>query len=406
LEDNRLETSGGLSVLTIERHILCCDSKISVNILVVMLMLFQLAFSWRSTIEAANRNLSLIFCVWKQMVTLREIAKAVGVSSATVSRVLNFDATLSVTAETRRNIIEKAEALNYETPRNRIRKLALKIPKIALVHFLSPDQELVDPYYVGLRLGVERRCQSHGIESTKLYHTDALPNATVLRNASGVIIVGPYDEGGLEWLSKNSRHLVFADFCPDSDEFDSVQNDLVLATLKLLNALVDMDYRRIAFVGWSESRGAGHYEEVRCRTFIDWQKERGKFEQRLCLTDRNTEECGYNLVHQIMKGTKRPDVIVTASDNMAVGAYRALHELELKIGEDIAVASFNDISVAQFLHPPLSTTRLPAEEIGEAAVELLLERMAGREIGKRITLASKIIWRSSTRKPHRGKIVK
>jgi LacI family transcriptional regulator len=97
---------------------------------------------------------------------------------------------------------------------------------------------------------------------------------------------------------------------------------------------------------------------------------------------------------------------VTASDNMAVGAYRALHELELKIGEDIAVASFNDISVAQFLHPPLSTTRLPAEEIGEAAVELLLERMAGREIGKRITLASKIIWRSSTRKPHRGKIVK
>ena len=340
------------------------------------------------------------------MVTIREIAKAVGVSSATVSRVLNFDATLSVTAETRRNIIEKAEALNYETPRNRTRKAKNSSEKIALVHFLSPDQELVDPYYVGLRLGVERRCQSHGIESTKLYNSNGLSSASVLRNASGVIVVGPYAEGGLEWLSKNSRNLVFADFCPVSDEFDSVQNDLELATLKLLNALAEMDYRRIAFVGWAESRGAGPYEEVRCRTFIEWQKQYGKFEQRLCLTDRNTEECGYNLVHQLMKTGKRPDVIVTASDNMAVGAYRALHELHLEIGEDIAVASFNDISVAQFLHPPLSTIRLPAEEIGEAAVELLLERMAGREIGKRLTLASKIIWRSSTRKPQRSKIVK
>jgi LacI family transcriptional regulator len=55
------------------------------------------------------------------MVTLKEIAQSVGVSTATVSRVLNFDLTLSVTAETRRAIIEKAEALNYETPRRRPR---------------------------------------------------------------------------------------------------------------------------------------------------------------------------------------------------------------------------------------------------------------------------------------------
>lgn len=133
------------------------------------------------------------------MVTLREIAKAVGVSGATVSRVLNFETKLSVTAETRRNIIEKAEALNYETPRIRSRKAEHKVRTIALVHFLSPDQELVDPFYVGLRLGVERRYKSHGIESTKLYHTGALPKPAVLRNASGVIIAGPYGEGGLEW---------------------------------------------------------------------------------------------------------------------------------------------------------------------------------------------------------------
>jgi LacI family transcriptional regulator len=336
------------------------------------------------------------------MVTLREIAKAVGVSSGTVSRVLNFDATLSVGAETRRAIIETAEALNYETPRNRSRKAEPNARKIALVHFLSPDQELVDPYYVGLRLGVERRCRSQGIESMKLYRSDLLPNPSVLRSASGVIVVGPYDEAGLAWLAKASRHLVFADFSPISDEFDSVQNDLQLATQKLLNALHAMDYRRIAFIGWPESRGSGPFDEVRCRTYIAWSKERGSFDKHLCLTDKNTEESGYNLGQKLMEGPKQPDVIVTGSDNMAVGVYRALHERGLRIGEDVAVASFNDISVAQFLHPPLTTIRLPAEEIGEAAVDLLLERVAGRSIGKRVILASQLIWRGSTRRPQRS----
>ena len=78
------------------------------------------------------------------MVTLKEIANVVGVSTATVSRVLNFDATLSITAKKRQAIIETAEALNYATPRNRNRANAQGLSKVALVHFLRPEQELID----------------------------------------------------------------------------------------------------------------------------------------------------------------------------------------------------------------------------------------------------------------------
>ena len=332
------------------------------------------------------------------MVTISEIAKSVGVSNATVSRVLNFDSTLSVTADTRRAILERAEALNYETPRRRKQNLNPQIGKIILMHFLSPDQELIDPYYISLRLGVERRCQKLGIEITKLYKTEQSPNPAVLKKAFGVIVVGPYRETALEWLASNCKHLVFADFCPDSDEFDSVRNDYVHATQKLLDGLAAMDYRRIAFIGWAETQGAGPYDEVRCRTYIDWAKRMGFFDRNLCLTARNNEECGYELTLKLLKRAKRPDAIVTGNDNMAVGAYRALHEHSIEIGKDIAVASFNDISVAQFLHPPLSTIRLPSEEIGATAVDLLLERAAGRTIGKQVTLASQLIWRGSTRK--------
>ena len=124
------------------------------------------------------------------MVTLKEIARAVGVSSGTVSRVLNFDQTLSVSAKTRQTIIETAEAMKYEPPRARNRANQQGLSKIALVHYLRPDQELVDPYYVALRLGIESRCQALKIETVKVYHTDSLPEASLLQGASGIIAIG------------------------------------------------------------------------------------------------------------------------------------------------------------------------------------------------------------------------
>ncbi len=333
------------------------------------------------------------------MVTLKEIAKAVGVSTATVSRVLNFDQTLSVTEKTRQAIIETAEAMKYETPRARNRTYQQGLSKVALVHYLRPEQELVDPYYVGLRLGIESRCQALKIETIKVYHTDRLPEASLLRAASGIIAIGRHDEAEIAWLKRHNRNLVFADFTPPTDEVDSVESDLMLATRKLLQSLTLAGYRRIAFAGWVDVYDgvAPTQPERRCRAYMQWAKQAGTFDERLCLTGSKTEESGYELTRRILALPDRPDALVTANDNMAVGAYRAIIEMGLRIPDDIAVASFNDISVAQFMNPPLTTVHLPAEEIGEGAVELLLERIGGRELPKRVTLATSLRWRASTR---------
>jgi LacI family transcriptional regulator len=335
------------------------------------------------------------------VVTLKEIAKAVGVSSATVSRVLNFDQTLSVTAKTRQAIIETAEAMKYETPRARNRAYQQGLSKLALVHYLRPEQEFIDPYYVGLRLGIESRCQALKIETIKVYHTDSLPEASLLREASGIIAIGRHDDNEIAWLKRHNRNLVFADFSPPTDEFDSVESDLMLATRKLLQSLTEAGYRRIAFAGWVDIYDgvASTLPERRCRAYMQWAKEAGRFDERICLTGNKTEEGGYTLTRQILSESDRPDALITANDNMAVGAYRAIHELGLRIPDDIAVASFNDISVAQFMNPPLTTVHLAAEEIGESAVELLLEQVAGRELRRRLMLATSIRWRGSTRSP-------
>lgn len=335
------------------------------------------------------------------MVTLKEIAKTVGVSTATASRVLNFDQTLSVTAEKRRAIIETAEALNYATPRARQRARQRTIQRVALVHFLPPEQELIDPYYVSLRLGIESRCQALNIQTVKLYRVaHEGPDARVLQGAAGVIAIGCHDEARIAELQRLARHVVFADFAPPGDEFDSVTTDLSSAVDKLLKSLTDLGYRRIGFAGWREQRSDDPFAEVRCRTFIQWMRGFGAFDEQLCVTelspDRHTEQSGYRLGMQLMRQFPPPELIVTGNDNIAVGVYRAIHELGLRIPDDVAVASFNDISVARYLNPPLTTVRLPSEEIGMTAVDLLAERLAGRELGRRISIANKIVWRGST----------
>lgn len=126
---------------------------------------------------------------------------------------------------------------------------------------------------------------------------------------------------------------------------------------------------------------------------------RKRFDPALTALGTNTEQSGHDLTLKLLTTSPRPDVIVTANDNMAVGAYRAILESGLKIPSDIAIASFNDISAARFLHPPLTTVRLPAERIGENAIDLLVERLSGRKLAKQISLESKIVWRDSCRKP-------
>ena len=340
------------------------------------------------------------------MVTIKEIAKAVGVSSATVSRVLNFDSTLSVTAQKRQAIIETAEALNYATPRARNRAKQRSLHKVALVHFLRPEHELIDPYYVGLRLGIESRCQALKLETVKVYHTDRVPEPTLLQSAGGVVAIGPHSDAEVAWLKRHSRHVVFADFTPPGDEFDSVESDLPRAMDKLLTDLSAMGYRRIGFAGWKEDGVEDPYAEVRCAAYVRWMKQTSGFDPRVCATqrsvERNTEQTGYQLATQLLAQEQPPDAIIACNDNIAVGAYRAVRELGLRIPDDVAVASFNDISVAQFLDPPLSTVHLPAEEIGEMAIDLLRERIGGRTLAKHITIATRIIWRGSTQMPAEG----
>ncbi len=351
------------------------------------------------------------------MVTLSEIAKAVGVSSSTVSRVLNYDQTLSISESKRQAIIETAEALNYETPRNRNRRTLAFEPfspslpgstSIAILHFLKPDEELSDPYYVGVRLGIERRCHDHKLEIAKIFNGDELRDSSVLQAAVGMIVIGKLHPSMIDELTQTGKPVIFADFNPQLDAFDCVLSDLGKATRAILDGLESAGYQRIGFIGGYEllDDQAVMYGEQRCKAYVEWHERRNAFDASLIALGqaetyaRNLRlETGYEQARQLLSLHKRPDAILCANDNMAIGAYRALQEAGVAIAHDIAVISFNDIPVTQFLNPPLSTMHIPGEPIGETAVDLLVERLLGRDYTKHVTIPTQMRWRDSCRRP-------
>lgn len=345
------------------------------------------------------------------MVTIKEIAKAVGVSPATVSRVLNYDPGLSISPVKRQAIIETAEALNYETPRNRAKAngsgaTTSLLTRLVIVHFLEPSDEIADPYYVGVRLGIENRCRDLKTEIVKVFHSDAMPEEQLLASAAGVIVIGKHSDVEIAWLRQHARHVIFADFDPRDDQIDSVFSDVGLATHRILDMLKASGYKRVGFIGSHEHLNGETLEfgERRCAAYIDWQKANGSFDPALLALGTSTSgqnlrlETGYNLARHLLALPGRPDVVITANDNMAIGTYRAAQEYGLSIPGDVAVISFNDIPVAQFLNPPLTTVRIHGEHIGETAVDLLLERLNGRDYGKQVRIATQLVWRGSCRK--------
>lgn len=334
------------------------------------------------------------------MATIRDIAQAVGVSSATVSRVLNADPTISVGADTRRIILETAAAMNYQTPRSRRDK---KLGTISLVNFLKPAEELGDPYYVNLRLGIENRCRELNIEVKNVHKVPQDGQRSTLQGSNGAIIVAGPDGSDYSWLDPCGRNVVFADCLPPDAGYDHVSADVGGAMVTLLNALEKRGYQRIGYLGWTCPNGSSDLVEVRRDAYLEWNAARGGVDDTLYAlapnsTGRDWEQLGYDLMQRLFDGGSSPDAVIAFNDNVAIGAYRALHEAGRNIPDDVAVASFNDISIAQFMTPPLSSVNLPAEAIGVAAVDLMAERLRGRSVAKNVTLATTMVWRDSTEK--------
>ncbi|MGY4688847.1 LacI family DNA-binding transcriptional regulator [Salibacterium sp. K-3] len=330
------------------------------------------------------------------MATIKDIAEKAGVSLATVSRVLNYDESLSVTESTKKKIFEAAEELDYKKGK---RKAPAPV-SVAVVHWYTEQEELEDLYYMSIRLGVEKRCQSRDIQFVKYVYDDFINRDTA--GTDGIIAVGKFSRQQAQTLTAISPAVVFVDSSPDSETYDAVTANFEKATEKVLQHFLEKGHERIGYIGGRETYRLENepLEDTRERTFQSFLKERDLYDPTLCYAGKFTVGSGRELMDRLLADheKKLPDAVFTANDTIAVGCLQVLHEQGVRVPEEMSLISVNDVSISKYLYPPLSTVKVYTEQMGESAVDLLLEQLRGeRTAAKKVEIATSLILRGSSR---------
>jgi LacI family transcriptional regulator len=331
------------------------------------------------------------------MATLKDIAAQAGFSLATVSRVLNHDASLNVTDDTRNKIYEVAEELGYQTIRQRSRNLSKRI-RIGVIHWYSQKEELGDPYYLSVAKGVEKECFSRKIEFASVFKDGEKYTTGELNDLDGFIAIGKFSNEDIQEFSAFSKNIVFVDSSPNDKVYDSVIVDIRSATREVLKNMFASGHRKIGFIGGREHVGKNKIalEDEREKAYRDFTREKGIYNERDIYIGSFTTEGGYNMMKKAVSKGDIPTAFFIASDSMAMGVIQALYESGLKVPQDVGIVSFNDISTSKYLIPPLSTVRVHTEFMGATAVGLLLERIKdNREIPKKVVIPTELIIRES-----------
>ncbi|WHY78230.1 LacI family DNA-binding transcriptional regulator [Neobacillus sp. WH10] len=328
------------------------------------------------------------------MATIKDIAQLAGVSIATVSRVLNYDTTLSVGDETKKRIFEAAEELSYK--KKPVRKQ--ESVKIALLQWYTEKEELEDLYYMSIRLGVENRCRHLGVNIVKYFQDnfDELKENEI----QGLIAIGKFSSKQVKELLSITKNIVFVDYSPDEERFDSVVIDFEKATEKVLQHFIKKGHEEIGYIGGREGfkDKTSIIEDQRELVFKSYLEEKGLLNEAFMYSGTFSVDDGHSLMKKAIHehGDNLPTAFFAGNDSIAVGALRALLEEGISVPERVNIIGVNDISISKYVFPSLSTVKVYTELMGETAVDTLLERIEGRKTAKKIFIGTKLILRNSS----------
>ena len=327
------------------------------------------------------------------MATIKDIAARAGVSIATVSRVLNHDETLNAQEETKQRIMEIAEELEYEV---RVQKKRKKKLKIGVFCSYSPTAELEDPYYLCIRLAIEKKLEEEGYKKQPVTVADTTDSVS---GVDGIVCLGTFSKSHIDTISQWEKPTVFIDANPDPLKFDSIVVDYKNAVNCIVDYFVENGHKKIGFIGALDCDQDGdEVVDLRKDIFMKAMTKKGLYHDEYVKIGSYHARDGYKLLKQLYEEGNLPTALFVANDSMAVGAYKAAYELGLSIPGDISMIGFNDIPNAKYMIPPLTTIRLYMEFMGEYAVQLLEERVIqGRDICVNVVMPTKLYVRDSVK---------
>ncbi len=329
------------------------------------------------------------------MATMKDVARLAGVSTSTVSHVINKDRFVSEA------IREKVEAavvsLNY-APSALAR--SLKLNQTHTIGMLITASS--NPFYSELVRGVERSCFERGY-SLVLCNTDGdeqrmnrnLETLLQKRVDGLLLLCTETHQPSAEIIRRYpSIPTVMMDWAPFDGEGDLIQDNSLHGGDIATQYLIDKGYTRIACISGpldktpSRMRMEG-YRHAMARAGIAIQPGYeiiGNFEF----------SGGFSAMNALLALEHPPQAVFTGNDAMAVGAYHALFQAGLSVPKDMAIVGYDDIELARYMTPPLTTVHQPKDELGELAIDVLIHRMRDPALQQqKLQLTPELVERSS-----------
>ena len=322
------------------------------------------------------------------MTTLKDIAKKTGVSITTISRILSNDSSLNVAPETKTSVLACAKELNYI---KKIKPTLESKMKIALIHWYSSKEEMNDPYYLHIRLGVESHARKIGVPIISHYFTHA---NDILPHASGAIAIGKFDEIEIKKLHQTYDFIVFVDSSPTPKKDDSVLIDFMSAYEEAYHHLLSLGITEIGYIGGREYTKTMNLPIIDPRESFMIQKQTPL--KHIHIGSFNSTS-GYEIMKQIIEHQQLAQAYLVGNDHMAIGCLSALHEKGINVPEDVSLIGFNGIEESAFTIPPLTTIKVYQSDLGKSAINALIERIKGRTIPEKIMLPTELIIRQTTK---------
>lgn len=311
------------------------------------------------------------------MPTIKEVSRRANVSASTVSRVLN--GSVPVAEETRKRVLEAIEELDYR-PNAFARSLATNRSGGIGVSV----NDLSSAFYGAMVSGIEMEAEAAGMHllvssghadaakerkalefllarrpDVLVIHVEAIPDLELVELMQGdvpIVLMGRY-------LAEMEDRCVYLDNEAGGE----------LAT----QHLIDQGHERIAHIAGPLSYPDSRARLLGLRRALD--RAGIAFDERLQVEGDFVEDGGYRAVRRLLDRDAPFSAIFSANDQMAIGALQALREAGIRVPEDVSVIGYDDVLLARYLTPTLTTIRQPLEEMGRAATRIALDLLEGAE---------------------------
>lgn len=318
------------------------------------------------------------------MITLKEIAKMAGVSSATVSKVINGKDE-HISENTRQRVLDIVEREGYIP--NGVAK-SLRMQNTKTIGLIMPD--VMNLFFSELARGIEDAAEKRGY-SVILCNTDnkgAKEEKYIKilqeKKVDGIIITAAENSAG-EFLKRCTIPVVLVDRDIELDrKLGCITVDNEKGAYIATNFLIKKGCKNISYIS---SNKLSRPSTERLSGYKQALMENGiEFQEDITYFNNFKTETGYLGVLNVFKKNKTVDGIFCGNDLIAIGAIKALKERGIRVPEDVKVIGFDNISICDYLDPPLTTIKQPIYEMGEEAINMLIDI-----IEKRSTSLNKVL---------------